>query len=82
MQTGVILYDKRGFCNSPLPKFIDPVFAITSPKRSFSITENERFVLIFAKTVSINSGTVQCGPERIYTPRNLGHWAYAAVDEY
>ncbi len=26
---------------SPVPEFIDPVFAKTSPKRSFSMTENE-----------------------------------------
>ncbi len=49
---------------------MDPVFAKTSPNRSFSIIENEpfglvfaktieneRFVLVFAKTGSINSGT-------------------------
>jgi hypothetical protein len=29
----------------PVPEFIDPVFAKTSPKRSFSITKNERFGL-------------------------------------
>ena len=26
-----------------VPEFIDPVFAKTSPKRSFSVIENERF---------------------------------------
>jgi hypothetical protein len=42
----------------PVPKFIDPVFAKkTSSKRSFSVIENERFGLVFAKTGSINSGT-------------------------
>jgi hypothetical protein len=40
-----------------VPEFIDPVFAKKSPKRSFSLIENERFVLVFAKTRSINSGT-------------------------
>ncbi len=40
-----------------MPEFIDPVFAKTSPKRSFSITENDRFGLVFVKTGSINSGT-------------------------
>ncbi len=53
-----------------MPEFIDPVFAKTSPKCSFSIIdngpfrlvfaktiENERFGLVFAKTGSINSGT-------------------------
>jgi hypothetical protein len=41
-----------------VPEFIDPVFAETSRKRSYSITENERFGLVFANTGSINSGTV------------------------
>jgi hypothetical protein len=41
-----------------VPEFIDPVFAKTSPKRLFSIIENERFGFVFAKTGSINSGTV------------------------
>ncbi len=40
-----------------MPEFIDPVFMKTGLKRSFSMTENERFGLVFAKTVSINSGT-------------------------
>ncbi len=40
-----------------MPEFIDPVLAKTSPKRSFSVIENERFGLVFAKTGSINSGT-------------------------
>ncbi len=35
----------------------DLVFAKTSPKRSFSMTENERFGLVFGNTGSINSGT-------------------------
>ncbi len=40
-----------------VPEFIDPVFTKTSPKRSFSVIENERIGLVFAKTGSINSGT-------------------------
>jgi hypothetical protein len=40
-----------------VPEFIDPVFTKTSPKRSFSMSENERFGLVFAKTGSIISGT-------------------------
>jgi hypothetical protein len=40
-----------------VPEFIDPVFAKTSRKRSFSVTENERFELVFAKTESVKSGT-------------------------
>jgi hypothetical protein len=39
-----------------VPEIIDPVFAKTSPKRSFCMTENERFELVFVKTGSINSG--------------------------
>ncbi len=40
-----------------MPEIIDPVFAKTSPERSFCMTENERFGLVFVKTGSINSGT-------------------------
>ncbi len=32
-----------------MPEIIDPVFAKTSPKRSFCMTENDRFGLVFAK---------------------------------
>jgi hypothetical protein len=38
----------------PAPKFKDPVFAKTRPKRSFSVNENARFGLVFAKTGSLN----------------------------
>ena len=40
-----------------MPEFIDPVFPKTSPKRSFSVIQNERFGLVFAKAGSIISGT-------------------------
>jgi hypothetical protein len=40
----------------PVPEFIDPVFAKTGLKRSFSVIENERFGLVFANTGS-DSGT-------------------------
>ncbi len=40
-----------------MPEIIDPVFAKTSPKRSFSMTKNERFGLVFTNIGSINSGT-------------------------
>jgi hypothetical protein len=40
-----------------VPEFIDPVFVKTSPKRSFSVIQNERFGLVFGKTGSIISGT-------------------------
>jgi hypothetical protein len=39
-----------------VPEIIDLVFAKTSPKRSFCMTENERFGLVFVKTGTINSG--------------------------
>ncbi len=42
---------------SPVPEFIDPVFAKTSPKRSLSMSDNVHFGLVFAKTGSIHSGT-------------------------
>jgi hypothetical protein len=34
----------------PVPEIIDTVFAKTSPKRSFSMTEYERFGLVFTET--------------------------------
>ncbi len=40
-----------------MPEFIDLVLAKTSRKRSFSMTKNERFGLVFAKPGSANSGT-------------------------
>ncbi len=46
--------DSLHICNTPVPEFLDPVVAKTSPKRSFSIIENERFGLVFATTGSIN----------------------------
>jgi hypothetical protein len=57
-----VVYMVRGVMilmrENPSPEIIDPVFAKTSPKRSFCMTENERFGLVFVKTGSINSGTV------------------------
>jgi hypothetical protein len=41
-----------------VPEFIDPRFRETSPKRSLSVIENERFWLVFANTGSIISGKV------------------------
>jgi hypothetical protein len=40
-----------------VPESLYPVFAKASPKRSFSLIENERFGLVFAKTGSVNSDT-------------------------
>ena len=45
------------FISIPVPEFIDQRFVKTSPKRSYSVIENERFRLVLAKTVSIISGT-------------------------
>jgi hypothetical protein len=45
------------YYKEPVPEIIDPVFAKTSPERSFCMTENEHFGLVFVKTGSINSGT-------------------------
>jgi hypothetical protein len=58
----IILIEDSAKCrhlkNWPVPEIIDLVFAKTSPKRSFSMTEYERIGLVFTKTGSINSGTV------------------------
>ncbi len=40
-----------------MSEFIDPIFVKRSPKRSFSVIQNERFRLVFVKTGSIISGT-------------------------
>ncbi len=37
-----------------VPEIIDPVFTKTRPKRSFCMTENEHFGLVFTKTGFIN----------------------------
>jgi hypothetical protein len=42
---------------TPVPEFIDPVFEKTSPKRSFSMTENDCCGVVFTKTGSMNSGS-------------------------
>jgi hypothetical protein len=44
---GVRVSTKTG---KPVPEIIDPLVAKTSPKRSFSMTEYERFGLVFTKT--------------------------------
>ena len=51
-----------------MPELIDPVFAKTSPKRSFCMSENERFGLVFVKTGSVNSDT---GVNRVSSARRL-----------
>ncbi len=47
-------------------EFIDPVFAKTSPKRSFSVIQNEHFGFVFAKTGSIISDTGAGAESRDY----------------
>jgi hypothetical protein len=56
----------RIYWNRTVPEIIDPVFAKTSPKRSFCMTENERFGLVLVKTGSINSGTEVFGDGNMY----------------
>jgi hypothetical protein len=53
---GLNLLESLGY--RAVPKIVDPVFAKTSPNRSFSMTEYKRFGLIFTKT-------------RVY---KFGHW--------
>ncbi len=57
--TGLV-FVKTGSINSGTGMFlhalIDLVYAKTSPKCSISLTDNEHFGLIFAKTWLINSG--------------------------
>ena len=66
IQVGSRLNKKQSFIERldqghlyPMPEFIDPVFTKTSPIRSFSVIQNERFGLVFAKTGSIILGTSQ-----------------------
>jgi hypothetical protein len=57
---------------SPVPEFIDPVFTKTSPKCSFSVTQNERFGLVFAETGSIISGTgIDSQPSGIHSLESI-----------
>ncbi len=48
------------FLKGSVPEIIDPVFAKTNQNARFLLSENERFGLVFVKTVSINSGTAAC----------------------
>ncbi len=49
-----------------MPEIIDPVFAKTSQNARFLLSENERFGLVFVKTGSINSDTVEFERSKIY----------------
>jgi hypothetical protein len=64
---------------TPVPESIDPVFVKTIPKCLFSVIESERFVLVFTKTLSINSGTglVKMPELKIFDSKflNLSEWA-------
>ncbi len=51
-----------------MPEIIDPVFAKTSPKRSVSMTEYERFGLVFTKTWVYKFGHCCLFHNRIYEP--------------
>ncbi len=55
------VYSIDSSVSQPVPEVIDLVFTKTSPKRSFSVIQNERFELVFTKTGSINSGTGAIG---------------------
>ncbi len=79
-----------------LPEIIDPVFAKTCPKRSFCMTENERFGLVFVKIGSINSGKVlihrhikihiikntSIRDKSNYFKKYPGIWSFFATDLY
>ncbi len=56
--------EEGGGCEENNAEFIDPISGKTSRKRSFSMTENEHFGLVFAKTGSINSDTGDWGKRR------------------
>ncbi len=56
---------------TPLPEFIEPVIAKTSPKRL--PIENERFGLVFAKTRSIIWGTDAAGRQWSTTGKYFQH---------
>jgi hypothetical protein len=49
VHSGPLVKTRPGAVKTPVPEFIDPVFAKTSPKRSFSMTENKRFGLVLRK---------------------------------
>ncbi len=48
-----------------MPEIIDTVFAKTSPIRSFSMTEYERFGLVFTKTRVYKFGHKRVGPSSL-----------------
>ncbi len=52
-------------------EIIDPVFAKTSQNARFLLSENERFGLVFVKTGSINSGTVDIWNSQLHCNENL-----------
>jgi hypothetical protein len=56
-----------------VPEIIDQVFAKTSQKRLFSMTEYERFGLVFTKTRVYKSGTVLSDCDLATPPRIWAH---------
>jgi hypothetical protein len=52
--------------SNPVPEFIDPVFAKTSTKRSFSVIENERFWAYFRE-----NGVYKFGHRSVRLAENL-----------
>jgi hypothetical protein len=69
------------FAISPMPEFIDQV-AKTSPDRLFSLTENERFGLVFAKNGSINSGTFLLKTLLLFSPIRLQCCKYYLIPHF
>jgi hypothetical protein len=64
LPNGNTIFENKGvrcmyMIHSTVPEIIDPVFAKTSQNARFLLSENERFGLVFVKTGSINSGTVE-----------------------
>ncbi len=57
--------------SAPKPKFIDPVVTKASPKRSFSIIENQLFGLVLAKTGYIILGTFYRNNLRDWLPDSM-----------
>jgi hypothetical protein len=55
-------------CKSQVHEIIDTVFAKTSPKRSFSMTEYERFGLVFTKTRVYKFGQRNQGNSTLHSP--------------
>ncbi len=65
-----------------MPEFIDPVFSKTSSKRSFSVIENERVVLVFAKTGFYKFGhwiPTNGDKNTVMVPKSTGQYCSSAI---